>query len=166
MDYRSFKKKLAFPIDFAPPRQLVHEDLVAHAITREHVADDVRGINVSIDLIRRTRGGPWPTEPVTEDYNFDDLVWHEVEFRDGSSLTYAVYTTGGDYLGCAYLYPLGGRTPLTEELLERDVDVSWWVTPTAYEDGYYTKLYAALQHWLANEFPFWQPHYSNIELPG
>ena len=29
---------------------------------------------------------------------------------------------------CCYLYPMGRRTPLTEELLTYDVDVSWWVT--------------------------------------
>jgi hypothetical protein len=27
----------------------------------------VRGINASLDLIRRTRGGTWPTGPVTEE---------------------------------------------------------------------------------------------------
>jgi hypothetical protein len=165
MEYRLFKKKLALPVDFAPPRELFYEDIVAQAITRSHVADDVRGINASLELIRRTRGGPWPTGPVTEDYNFDDLVWHEVEFRDASSFTYAVYKAGDQYIGCCYLYPMGGRTQLTDELLDRDVDVSWWVTPAAYEHGYYAKLYAALQTWLANEFSFWQPHYSNAEIP-
>lgn len=54
--------------------------------------------------------------------------------------------SGGQYLGNCYLSPLGRRTPLTEELLTYDVDGSWWVTPGAYERGYYTKLYAALQH--------------------
>jgi hypothetical protein len=57
-----------------------------------------------------------------------------------------VSDSGGQYLGNCYLSPLGRRTPLTEELLTYDVDGSWWVTPGAYERGYYTKLYAALQH--------------------
>ena len=35
----------------------------------------------------------------------------------------------------------------------------------AYEQGYYRTLYKALRHWLANEFPFWQPYYSNAETP-
>lgn len=64
-----------------------------------------------------------------------------------------------------YLYPLGSRTPLDEQLLNCDVDVSWWVTPDAYDAGLYTQVYEALRHWLANEFPFWNPHYSNRELP-
>jgi hypothetical protein len=125
----------------------------------------VRGINASLELITRTRGGAWPTQPVTEAVNFVDLVWHELEFRDGYSLTYAVYDTDGSYLGCCYLYPLGRRTELSEALLDYDVDVSWWVTPAAYERGDYANLHAALRQWLATEFPFWRPHYSNREIP-
>jgi hypothetical protein len=125
----------------------------------------VHGINASLDLIRRTRGGAWPAEAVSEDDNYVDLVWHEAEFRDGHSFTYAVYDSNGQYLGCCYLYPMGTRTPLTEELLAHDVDVSWWVTPDAYESGYYTKLYAALRRWLADSFPFENPYFSNREIP-
>ena len=51
-----------------------------------------RGINAGLELIRRTRGGRWPTELVTEDFNYVDLVWHECEFRDGDSFTYCVRT--------------------------------------------------------------------------
>ena len=82
---------------------------------------------------RTTRGGRWPTGPVSVDFNFVDEVWHECEFREGDSFTYAVYDSRGQYLGCCYLYPMGRRTPLTEELLNYEVDVSWWVTPDAYE---------------------------------
>ena len=60
---------------------------------------------------------------------------------------------------------MGRRTELSAELLEHDVDVSWWVTPDAYEAGYYQKLYRALRRWLAGEFPFRAPYYSNPEIP-
>lgn len=53
---------------------LAHQDIRAEAITRHHLTDDVRGINPSIELIRRTRGGDWPSEPVTEDFNYIDVV--------------------------------------------------------------------------------------------
>ena len=165
MTYAHLIKKLEFPDGFAPPARLAHADLVATAITRADLADDVRGINASLDLIRRTRGGQWPTGPVSEEENFIDLVWHECEFRDGKSLTYVVRDTAGGYLGCCYLYPLGTRTRLDRELVEHDVDVSWWVTPDAYSDGFYTQLYEALRTWLASEFPFWSAHFSNRELP-
>ena len=165
MRYEQFTKKLATPAGFRAPERLLFEHFEARAISRADLTEDVRGINSSLDLIVRTRGGGWPTERITADINFVDLVWHELECRDGYSFTYAVYDTGGNYLGCCYLYPLGRRTKLSEALLDYDVDVSWWVTPAAYERGDYDKLYTALRNWLAAEFPFWRPYYSNREIP-
>ena len=166
IDYALLIKQFRLPPGFDPPTRLTHEDLVARAITRADLHDDVRGINASIELIQTTRGGGWPTEPVTEEFNFVDLVWHELEFREATSFAYAVYDVDGGYLGCCYLYPMGRRTELSAELLNHDVDVSWWVTPDAYEDGYYQKLYRALVHWVAEEFPFRAPYYSNAVIPG
>jgi RimJ/RimL family protein N-acetyltransferase len=166
VDYSRFVRKLDVPPGFAAPTNLTYEDIEARVLSRADLADDVRGINASIELIQRTRGGDWPTEPVTEEGNFVDLVWHECEFRDSYSYSYAVYDAAGAYLGCCYLYPMGRRTELTEELLDHDVDVSWWVTPDAYRRGYYAKLFAALEHWVAEDFPFARPYYSNREIPG
>jgi len=165
MDYAGFTRKFELPAGYAAPVELVYENLVARALTRADLAEDVRGINASIALIQRTRGGGWPQGPVTEDFNFVDLVWHEQEFREGTSFSYAVYDRDGAYLGCAYLYPMGRRTPLSDALLGNDVDVSWWVTPDAYARGEYATLYRALRHWVSAEFPFQAPHYSNAEIP-
>ena len=166
MDYRGLIKSLDLPAGYAAPSELRYEDVRARALGREDLRDDVRGINASIELIQRTRGGGWPTEPVTEEFNYVDLVWHELEFREGYSFSYAVYDDAGGYLGCCYLYPMGRRTALTEELLAHDVDVSWWVTPDAYERGYYVTLYDALRNWVTDAFPFRHPYYSNAEIPG
>ncbi len=165
MDYTGLVKRISVPDDWTAPTVLHYDDIRIEALRREHVEDDVRGINASIELIRRTRGGAWPSEPVTVEYNYVDLVWHECEFRDNGSFTYAIYGPVG-YLGCAYLYPVGSRKPLTDELIAHDVDVSWWVIPDGYERGYYAKVYAALRHWLDTEFPFTNPYFSNAELPG
>jgi RimJ/RimL family protein N-acetyltransferase len=166
MDYRRFVRRLSLPDGVTVPAELTHGDVIARAITRADLADDVAGINASLALIRQTRGGGWPTEAVTEEYNYVDLVWHECEFRDGGSYTYVLRDTAGGYLGCCYLYPMGGRTKLTDDLLDHDVDVSWWVTPSAYDRGYYTKAHSALKHWLAADFPFRKPYFSNRRIPG
>ena len=165
MDYAPFIKKLALPDGFAVPERLVHDDIVATAITRDDLDDDVSGINASLSLIRATRGG-WPTEAVTHEGNYVDLVWHELEFREADSFTYVVRDAGGGYLGCCYLYPMGRRDVLTDELARYDVDVSWWVTPDAHARGQYAQLYLALRHWLATEFPFWNAYYSNVDIPA
>jgi hypothetical protein len=165
MDYKGFVKSLDTPAGYVPPTELTYLDIRARAISREDLQNDVQGINASIELIQRTRGGGWPTEPVTAELNYVDLVWHELEFREGYSFTYAVYDSEGRYLGCCYLSPIGRRTTLTAELLKYDVDVSWWVTPDAYDRGYYAKLYVALQNWVTDAFPFKRPYYSNVEIP-
>jgi Acetyltransferase (GNAT) domain len=166
MDYAGLIKKLEVPPGYAPPQELVHGDIRARVLGRDDLDDDVRGINSSIELIQRTRGGGWPTEAVTAEDNYADLVWHEVEFRDGYSFSYVVRDADDRYLGCCYLYPVGRRVPLSEELVKHDVDVSWWVTTDAYEQGYYTKVYDALVRWIDAAFPFTNPYFSNVEIPG
>jgi hypothetical protein len=165
-DLSPYTKKLVLPDGFDPPRRLVHEDVVAHALTRDDLAADVRGINASLGLIREMRGGSWPTGPVTEEENYVDLVWHECEFRDHKSFTYVLEVDALDYIGNAYFYPMGVRRPLTPELARHDVDVSWWVTPEAYERGYYAKVFDALRQWSTTDYPFAAPHYSNARLPS
>ena len=159
-------KPIRLPSGFVAPLTLAFEDIVATALARRHLDEDVAGINASLALISRTRGGGWPTEAVTGDGNFIDLVWHECEFRDGRSFSYVVHTVEGQYLGCCYFYPLGTRTPLSAELAAAyDVDVSWWVTPKAYERGYYEMLFRALEHWGTQDFPFSGLHFSNRLIP-
>src|SRR3954453_2795251 len=112
MDYAKLIKKLLVPGGVPVPERLAFEGLEARGVHRSGLHDDVRGINASIALIQETRGGGWPTEPRTAEINFVDLVWHELEFREGMSFTYAVYDVDGDYLGCCYLCPMGRRTEL------------------------------------------------------
>lgn len=103
VDYKLLIRKLVVPHGTTIPRRLAFDDIVAVALTREHLRDDVDGINASLDVIRRTRGGPWPAEAVTEEGDYIDLVWHECEFPDDSSFTYVLQHAAGRYLGCAYL---------------------------------------------------------------
>jgi hypothetical protein len=91
---------------------LTYEDVRASALTQDDLDDGVRGINASLDLIRRTRGG-WPTAAVTAADNYVDPVWHQFEFRESYSFAYVVRRDHGRYLGCCYLYPMGRRVALT-----------------------------------------------------
>jgi hypothetical protein len=165
MDLTPYSKKLVVPTGFVPPRELRYDDVVARAITRDDVAEDVRGINASLDLILETRGGSWPTEAVTEEEIIVDEYWHECEFRDRKSFSFILRADNRGYIGCAYLYPMGVRQPLTADLAEHDVDVSWWVTPEAYAAGYYGKVHEALRRWATEDYVFERPHYSNVRMP-
>ncbi len=163
MDYSQLSKKFVLPTDFQPPTELKYEDLTAKPLTREDLAADLEGVNSSISIIQQTRGGSWPEEELEEDFDLLDLAWHEREFRDRTSFAYVIYNSNKEYVGCFYLYPMGLRTPLTEETLSYDVDASWWVTQKAYDNGYYKKLQVALQSWLEESFPFSNVYYSNKE---
>ena len=162
---RGLVRMPVLPEGFQPPDSMSYEGIRAHVLTRDDLDDDVRGINSSLELIRRTRGRGWPMGPVTVDDDFVDLVWHEAEFRNGYSYSYALRDAAGGYLGCCYLYPVGRRVPLTDELLAHDIDVSWWVTEDAHRAGYYAIACAALHHWARVDFPFEAPYFSNVEIP-
>ena len=77
MDYHGLVKRLDLPAGWTAPAELEYDDIRARAISRADNDDDVQGINASIELIRRTRGGRWPAGPVSVDFNFVDEVWHE-----------------------------------------------------------------------------------------
>ncbi len=166
MSYAGLEKRLQVPDGFVAPDALAFEGLRARPLTRDELEDDVAGINGSLELILRTRGGGWPTEPVTPEGNYVDLVWHECEAREGYSYGYVVRDADGTYLGCWYLYPVGRRVELTADLLHHDVDVSWWVTQAAYDAGHYATLHRAALHWAVTDFPFRAPYVSNAEVPG
>ena len=166
MDYKSLIKKFILPVDFNAPEKLVYKDITAKPLTRTDLKADLDAVNSSIEVIQKTRGGSWPEEALSEEFDLLDLAWHEREFRDGSSFAYVVYDTNETYIGCLYLYPMGHRTEFSDELLKYDVDASWWVTAEAYRQGYYTKLYKGIQTWLNQEFPFKEVYYSNKEIPS
>src|SRR4029453_2633696 len=88
MDYSGLVKSLDLPPGFEPPQRLVYQDIQALALSRDDLDADARGINGSLDLIARTRGGGWPTEAVTAEGNYMDLVGHEIEFREGYRYSY------------------------------------------------------------------------------
>ena len=79
MDHTGLVKSLDLPPGFRPPRHMAYEDIRASAPDPGRSRRRRQGINASVDLIARTRGGGWPTGPVTAEDNYVDLVWHELQ---------------------------------------------------------------------------------------
>jgi len=77
-------------------------------------------------------------------------------------------TRGGDWptsdlsfeddMICLYLYPVGFRKEAPEG---SDVDVSFWVTQKAYDQGLYEELYTTLKEWI-KVWPFKKPFWSSV----
>jgi len=155
---------LYLPEDFYPPAKLGHTKFVARKLKARDVYLDYLAVMSSIDIIRKTRGGSWPTPDLSFEDDMVDLAWHQREFENKSSFAYTVMNLDEtECLGCFYLYPAGFRGEAPEG---SDVDVSFWVTQKAYGDGLYLELYTAIKEWLAEEWPFEKPHWSNKEIPN
>lgn len=166
MDLSGLMKPINVPQDFKAPVSLQYKHLVATILNRSDVKEDLAAVNSSQRTILRTRGGSWPGQELSEEYNWLDLIWHEREARENNSFAYAVRNIQGEYIGCFYLYPLGLRQALSKELLAYDVDASWWTTTPAYERGDYTTLYLGLGQWLIDDLgAVGKPWFSNVQIP-
>ena len=82
MEYQGFIKKLDVPPGHLVSERLTYEDVRVRAISHADLQEDVRGINASLEIIRRTRAGPWPTGEVTEEFDFVD--WSGTRLSSGT----------------------------------------------------------------------------------
>jgi hypothetical protein len=152
------------PATFDVPQRLEHPLFVARKLGARDVYLDYIAVMSSIDLIRRTRGGKWPTPDLNIEEDLIDLAWHQREFEQRTSFAFTVMNpTETECLGCFYLFSAGYRGKVPEGA---DVDVSFWVTQRAYDQGLYPELYQSLKGWLAEKWPFKQPFWSNRDLPA
>lgn len=149
--------------DFGIPESLKTEHFLIRKLTFGDVKLDYEAVMSSIDIIKRTRGGSWPTKDLTFEDDQIDLGWHQREFEYKSSFAFTVMNPEEtECLGCVYFYPTGFRK---EAPKDSDVDISFWVTQKAYDMGLYPELYKVLKDWLAKDWPFKKPFWSNTELP-
>jgi len=126
--------------------------------------EDVAEFNASLDIIRAPAAEAGPTGPALRlQLRRPGLARMRIPRRRlvhlrGLRRQRAVTS---DAATCT---PLGGRTPLTADLLRYDVTSAWWVTPTAYQQGIPRALPCAAaldQH----RVPFPGRYYSNTEIP-
>lgn len=151
------------PESFQVPQDLKHEKFIARKLGATDVDLDFEAVMSSIDIIRKTRGGNWPSEDMTREEDWIDLAWHQREFEFGLSFAYTVMNLDQtECLGCFYFYPAGFRGEVDKD---SDVDVSFWVTQKAFDDGLYDILYFALKDWIEDEWPFKKPYWSNRVIP-
>ena len=78
-------------------------------------------------------------------------------------MEYSTYLGGTDYDLADHIAVSPQRIAV---ILGQTRSFDFPVTPDAYERGYYEKVYAALRQWVADEFPFESPYYSNAEIPA
>ena len=150
------------PLSFVVPEVLETLDFRIRKLTFRDADLDYEAVMSNIDLIRKTRGGDWPTNDLTFEDDQIDLAWHQREFERRTSFAYTVMSLDETKcLGCIYLDPPGKRG---KESDGAEVDVSFWVVQAAYDRGLYAALFVAIRRWLA-DWPFRKITYSNVVLP-
>jgi hypothetical protein len=155
-------KKLV-PDNFTVPERFTGHGFVARKLMVLDLELDYAAVISSVDLIRKMRGGDWPTTRLTLEQDLKDLGWHEKEFENKSSFTYTVMNPEETMCwGCFYLYPPGLRGDIPNGA---DVDWSFWVTEDAYSQGLYEQLYSDISVWLVQKWPFKKPYCSNVLIP-
>jgi len=149
--------------NFKPPCELKTEDFFICLLSAKFLDEDYKAVMSNIELIRKTRGGAWPTTNLSLHQDLIDLSWHEKKIREKNSFAFAVFSKNKKtYLGCFYFYPPDWRKKAPHN---SDVDVSFWVIQKAYDGGLYQKLYEVIKDWLQKDWPFKHPYWTNEELP-
>jgi hypothetical protein len=113
----------------------------------EHNASDYAAWTSSVDHIRSLPGfpdGTWPDPSMTAADNLGDLQRHRRDFHDRRGFTYTVLDDSGAVAGCLYIYP--NRKTGT------DAEVSSWLRADHAERE--TEFRAAVQRWIAEDWPF------------
>lgn len=151
------------PNNFKVPEKLETPEFIIRKLCFSDAKLDYEAVMSSIDIIKKTRGGSWPSSDLSFVEDQIDLGWHQREFENKTSFAYTVMSTDEkECLGCLYLYHAGHRS---EDSKDADVDVSFWVTQAAYDKGLYNTLYKTLDGWLKSTWPFEKVVYTNEEIP-
>jgi hypothetical protein len=146
------------PAEFDAPAKLETADFRLRMLTVNDVVKDYDAVMTSVDHLQGVfgEGSRWPSPDLTLEQDLIDLGWHQKEFQKRSSFAYTVMSLDESRcLGCVYLYPPD------EEQEEDAVDVYWWVRKSEYEKGLDPVLFAAVDEWIAEAWPF-----SAVNYPG
>ncbi len=154
---------LSIPDNFEVPETFITERFIMRKLCFSDAKLDYEAVMSSIDIIRDTRGGTWPTHELTFEEDQIDLAWHQREFEFRSTFAYTIMNLEEtECLGCMYIYPAGHRDKKSQN---GDADISFWVTQKEYDKGLYAELYKHILKWLANKWPFKNPIVTNIKIP-
>lgn len=141
------------PTDFRVPRTLETDEFRLRMLTVHDVVKDYDAVMSSVEHCRTIWGGRWP-EGLTLEQNLIDLGWHQKEFQTKRSFAYTVIEPGAErVLGCVYIEPT--RKP------GYDAEVYLWARQSELAGGLETRLRAAVERWIASEWPF-----RSVAYPG
>jgi hypothetical protein len=142
------------PPDFNVPASLETSEFLLRMLTVNDVVKDYDAVITSIEHCKTIwPGGNWP-EDLTLEQNLIDLGWHQKEFQTRRSFAYTVVRLNASaVLGCVYIMPTRKHG--------FDAEVYLWARQSEIDSGLEDRLYAAVQEWVAGNWPF-----SAVAYPG
>lgn len=141
--------------EFVIPQQLETDELRLRMLT---VNDVVKDFDAVMSSAVHLKGIIWPDsewpDGLTLEQNLIDLGWHQKDFQRRRSFAYTVVTLDETrVVGCVYIYPTRKRG--------YDAEVYLWARESALGSPSDTRLFEAVDKWLAVEWPF-----ENAAFPG
>jgi hypothetical protein len=141
------------PSDFEVPATLETGEFRLRMLTVNDVVKDYDAVMTSVEHLKTIWGGRWP-EGLTLEQNLVDLGWHQKEFQMRRSFAYTVVTPSESrVIGCVYVEPTRKQG--------YDAEVFLWARGSELAGGLETRLYAAVQDWIAARWPF-----RKVAFPG
>lgn len=140
--------------EFDIPRQLETGEFRLRMLTVNDVVKDYDAVISSAAYLKAIwPGSKWP-DGLTLEQNLIDLGWHQKEFQLRRSFAYTVVTLDETrVIGCVYIDPTRKRG--------YDAEVYLWAREAALGSPPDTRLFEAVDEWLAAEWPF-----ENVSFPG
>ena len=147
------------PPDFVVPQELRLPALRLCKLTAALATADYEAVMDSQERLRAHSPTGWPRPGFTLAENLTDLIRHEREFDERAAFAYSVLVPNGErVIGCVYINP--------SEINPSEVaqaDVYMWMRECEHSGGMTSDLRTAVEHWLAQRWPFDQVNYVRRE---
>ena len=144
------------PQNFIPPKyKRINKEFCVEPITINHNKEDQQIFTKNAEIILKIRGfgsrKGWPFIFTLEE-NYKDLAWLELCAKEKQLFSYVIRDKNKKYVGCVYIYPIELYYP--EKAEKYDVDFSFWITQSIYNQGLYELIFSLLISWLKKDWPF------------
>ena len=140
--------------DFEVPQKLETQEFRLRMLSVNDVVKDYDAVMSSVEQLKEVwPESGWP-DGLTLEQNLVDLGWHQREFQSSRSFAYTVVSLDETkVLGCVYINPTRKRG--------YDAQVFLWARESELGTDRDSKLFDAVNGWLAKEWPF-----KNAAFPG
>ena len=146
------------PDTFQPPRSFVGKGYKLVPLGPDIAQLDFNAYMSSIDHIRSSMGGNWPTAGLTMADQAKDMAGEKAQWDTRKSFPYAVLAPDGSKeFGCFYIRPSGKEG--------YDAVATMWVTKDQFDNGFESQLLADMKAWLAATWPLKKVAWPGKDLP-